>query len=284
MKQLFIIFINFICWTISFCSSNDVNHVIIDHKGNSIVGIIDSIDLDNVYYKSNLSMDEKTKSLNKVYYIFNDYDRIFHYDWSFYENMRRIRNRPGELITIYNDTIKYKSIDFTENMIEPEILINGVNDTSFYIPMLKTYKIKTDFSIMEYSVSRGFWYSFSAFILGAAIDVKFKREPDRRYIPNVWDQYNDLLPKVKSLGIKSTGSQFSSLSYLIPISVLISMGYDIYKDKRSFYFHPIKRKEDYPRSMYVFSFKNIVGKFISKRVRKFEKSKIGNYLLDKIKK
>ena len=284
MKQLFIIFIHFIFWTSSLCAVTDVNHVIIDHKGNSVVAIIDSIDIDNVYYKSKLSMDDGIKSLNKIYYIFNDYDRIFHYDWSFYENMRRIRNRPGELITVYNDTIKFKRIDFTKNMIEPEILISSINDTSFYIPMLKTYKVKTDFSIMEYSISRGFWYSLSAFILSAAIDVKFKRESGRRYIPHVWDQYNDLLPKVKFLGIKGTGSQFSSLSYLVPLSVLISMGYDIYKDKRSFYFHPIEKKEHFPRSMYVFSFKNIVGKFISKRIQKFEKSKIGNYILNNIKK
>ena len=95
----------------------DVNHVIVDHKGNSIVAIIDSMDLDAIYYKLKNKMDPQTIDIDKAYFIYNDFDRIYHYDWSYYENIRRINNRTGEIITIHNDTIPFKNIEFTENQI-----------------------------------------------------------------------------------------------------------------------------------------------------------------------
>ena len=54
MKRLLEIFIFFFAFTYADSSDTDVNHVIIDHKGNSIQAIIDSIDLDNVYYQNKL--------------------------------------------------------------------------------------------------------------------------------------------------------------------------------------------------------------------------------------
>ena len=88
----------------------DVNHVIVDHKGNSIIAIIDSMDIDAIYYKLKDQMDPQTIDIAKAYFIYNDFDRIYHYDWSYYENIRRINNRTGEIITIHNDTIAFKNI------------------------------------------------------------------------------------------------------------------------------------------------------------------------------
>ena len=51
MKRLLEIFIFLFATLYSDSLDTDVSHVIIDHKGNSIIAIIDSIDLDNVYYK-----------------------------------------------------------------------------------------------------------------------------------------------------------------------------------------------------------------------------------------
>ena len=86
-----------------------------------------------------------------------------------------------------------------------------------------------------------------------AIDTHLKWSDSRRFAPQVWDQYNDLLPGVKLLNTQPTGVTFASVSYLIPLSVLGSMFWDVYKDKRSFYFHPLEKETPYPRSMYVFS-------------------------------
>ena len=230
MKRLLEIFIFLFATLYGDSLDTDVSHVIIDHKGNSIIAIIDSIDFDNVYYKVKSNNEPGKTDINKVYYIYNDFDRIFHYDWSYYENLRRIKNRTGKIVTLKNDSIEFKNIEFTSNRIYPEILVHGTNDTSFYMSALDVYKIETDYSVLHYAAKRGFWYSFSAFILSAAIDTRLKWDDSRRFSPQVWDQYNDLLPAVKLINLKPTGVTFASVSYLIPMSVLASMVWDIYKD------------------------------------------------------
>ena len=284
MKRLLEIFIFFFAFTYADSSDTDVNHVIIDHKGNSIQAIIDSIDLDNVYYQNKLKKDSEVIDIDKVYFIFNDFDRVYHYDWSYYENLRRITNRTGKIITLDNDSINFKDIEFSSNRISPEILVHGTNDTSFYMKSLEVYKIQTDFSVLHYAAERGFWYSFSAFILSAAIDTRLKWDDSRRFSPQIWDQYNDLLPALNFLNLGPTGVTYASVSYLIPLSVLSSMLWDIYKDKRSFYFHPLEKDTPYPRTMYVFSPKHLVESFVKKSLIRIERSKIGNYIFSKIRK
>ena len=284
MKRILEIFI----FGLSFLSADsldtDVNHVIVDHRGNTIVAIIDSIDLDRVYYKSKNNGETSTMDIDKVYFIYNDYDRIYHYDWSYYENLRRIKNRTGEIITLKNDSIAFKDIEFSSNRIFPEALVHGTNDTSFFMPALDVYKIQTDYSIMQYAVERGFWYSFTTFILSAALDTRLKWDKSRRFSPQVWDQYNDLLPALNIIGAKTTGVTYASVSYIIPISVVGSMLWDIWKDKRSFYFHPLEKNKPYPRTMYVFSPKHIIESFVHKTLVRIERSKIGRFVFTKIRK
>ena len=284
MKRLLVIFIFILTRGIADSLDTDVNHVIIDHKGNSIIALIDSIDLDRVYYKNKNSTENSTMDINKVYFIYNDYDRIYHYDWSYYENIRRIKNRTGEIITLKNDSISFKDIDFSSNRIFPEVLVHGTNDTSFYMPALDVYKIQTDYSIMQYAVERGFWYSFTTFIISAALDTRLKWDKSRRFSPQVWDQYNDLLPALNIIGAKTTGVTYASVSYIIPISVVGSMLWDIWKDKRSFYFHPLEKNKPYPRTMYVFSPKHIIESFVHKTLVRIERSKIGRFVFTKIRK
>ena len=284
MKRLLEIFIFFFAFCYADSTDTDVNHVIIDHKGNAIQAIIDSIDLDNVYYQNKGKKKSESMDIDRVYFIFNDFDRVYHYDWSYYENIRRITNRSGKIITLDNDSINFKNIEFSSNRISPEILVHGTNDTSFYMKSLEVYKIQTDYSILHYAAERGFWYSFSAFILSAALDTRLKWDNSRRFSPQVWDQYNDLLPAVNFLNLGPTGVTYASVSYLIPLSVLVSMLWDIYKDKRSFYFHPIEKDTPYPRTMYVFSPKHLAKSFLKKSLIRIERSKIGNYIFSKIRK
>ena len=284
MKRILEIFIFSLAFLSADSLDTDVNHVIVDHKGNTIIAIIDSIDLDRVYYKSKNNSETLTVDIDKVYFIYNDYDRIYHYDWSYYENLRRITNRTGKIITLDNDSISFNNIEFSANRIFPEILVHGTNDTSFYMPALDVYKIQTDYSIMHYAAERGFWYSFSSFILSAALETRQKWDKSRRFSPQVWDQYNDLLPAINFLNRKPTGVTYASVSYIIPLSVIGSMVWDIYKDKRSFYFHPLEKDTQYPRTMYVFSPKHIVESFIQKTLVRVERSKIGKYIFSSIRK
>ena len=284
MKRILEIFIFGLAFLSADSLDTDVNHVIVDHKGNTIIAIIDSIDLDRVYYKSKNNSETSTMDIDKVYFIYNDYDRIYHYDWSYYENLRRITNRTGKIITLDNDSISFNNIEFSANRIFPEILVHGTNDTSFYMPALDVYKIQTDYSIMHYAAERGFWYSFSSFILSAAIETRQKWDKNRRFSPQVWDQNNDLLPAINLLDRKPTGVTYASVSYIIPLSVVGSMLWDIYKDKRSFYFHPLEKDTQYPRTMYVFSPKHIVESFIQKTLVRVERSKTGKYIFSYIRK
>ena len=66
MKRLLVIFIFILTRGISDSLDTDVNHVIIDHKGNSIIALIDSIDLDRVYYKKKNSAENSTMDIDKV--------------------------------------------------------------------------------------------------------------------------------------------------------------------------------------------------------------------------
>ena len=59
---------------------------------------------------------------------------------------------------------------------------------------------------------------------------------------------------------------------------------DRYKDKRSFYFHPLEKDTPYPRSMYVFSPKYLIGAFTKKTLLSIERSKLGKYVFSKIRK
>ena len=68
MKRLLVIFIFILTRGIADSLDTDVNHVIIDHKGNSIIALIDSIDLDRVYYKKKNSAENSTMDIDKEYF------------------------------------------------------------------------------------------------------------------------------------------------------------------------------------------------------------------------
>ncbi len=72
MKRLLVIFIFILTRGIADSLDTDVNHVIIDHKGNSIIALIDSIDLDRVYYKKKNNAENSTMDIDKVYFIYNE--------------------------------------------------------------------------------------------------------------------------------------------------------------------------------------------------------------------
>ena len=89
MKHLWCIFILYnILWSRSL--NKDVNHIIVDHKGNTIECFIDSIGYEYLFFIQKDSVDMDSMKLKKVYYAYNDFDRVFHYSWSFEENVRRM--------------------------------------------------------------------------------------------------------------------------------------------------------------------------------------------------
>ena len=276
MKQMMSIFLFIISVLWSNSKNTDVQHVIVKYNGESIVGPIDSIGMEFVYFLSKDTGDPDSLYLRDIYYIYNDFNRVFHSSWSFEQNLQKMNNRTGTIYTLSGDTINFLDIKFNNDMINPELFIKtGINQSEF-IPLLHIEKINTDYSILEYSIERGFFYPFYTFLIGATLDIRFKWDKNRRMIPQVWDQYNDLLPKASFIGQYETGVTYESISYIIPISVLTSMIYDLWKQKHSFYFTPVYKEEIFGRNMYVFSLKHIAFTYTQRMIFRIEKTKFGN--------
>ena len=144
--------------------------------------------------------------------------------------------------------------------------------------MFDLEKIETDFSIMTYSVERGFFYSFYAFLIAATFEIVASWDNERRMVPQIWDQYDDLLPKISIIGLnkqKGNGVAYESFTSLIPLTILISMSYDIYKEKNKFYFSPIYEKREFGRNMHVFSLKQLFRNTLDEITYKVEKNSFG---------
>ena len=273
MMSIFLFIIS-VLWPNS--PNTDVQHVIVKYNGESIVASIDSIGIEFVHYFSKDTGDSDSLYLRDIYYIYNDFNRIFHSSWSFEQNLQKMNNRTGTIYTLSGDTINVLDIQFNNDMINPELFIKtGINQSKF-IPLLHIEKINTDYSILEYSIERGFFYSFYTFLIGATLDIRFKWDKSRRMIPQIWDQYNDLLPNASFIGLYQTGVTYKSISYIIPISVLTSMIYDLWKQKHSFYFTPVYEETKFGRNMYVFSLKHKASTYTQRMIFRIEKTKFGN--------
>ena len=101
-------------------------------------------------------------------------------------------------------------------------------------------------------------------------------------VPQIWDQYDDLLPKVSIIGLnkqKGNGVAYESFTSLIPLTVLISMAYDVYKEKNKFYFSPVYEKREFGRNMHVFSLKQLVRNGFDEIIYKLEKNSFGRKVI-----
>jgi len=278
MKQFasIILFIYSCLWSKN--DYNDVQHIIVKHNGESIVGYIDSIGYDLLYYTPKDSADTDSMHLRHVYYAYNNYKKIFHYSWSFMENIRMMVDRPATLFTSSGDTIQLNKVRFRPDMLQPEVFIQDTSYKSELISLFDIEKINTDYSIMEFSAKRGFFYSFYSFLIVTALNTILNMEEGRK-IPQIWNQFDELLPRLSLVGLRDTGKAYESLSFVIPTSVLLSMIYDVWKNKNEFYFTPLMEEKKFERNMYVFSFKHITKTQLSRIVYKIESTKFGNKLV-----
>ena len=258
--------------------------MIVEYNGATTEGFVDSIGYQFLYFVPKDSVDMDSMALKDIYYVYNDFNRVFHYSWSFEENVRRMENRTGKVFTVQGDTMEFINIQFNKDMVNPEILIKTGIDHSEFVSMLQIEKIETDFSIMTYSIRRGFYYSYYSFLLASTFDIMRTWDKERRAIPQIWDQYNDLFPMISIIGMKETGVTYESFTSLIPFSVLVSMIYDVIRDKNKFYFTPVYEKRKFGRNMYVFSLKHILHTQTKNLFFKVEGTKLGGKVIGWIRK
>jgi hypothetical protein len=173
--------------------------------------------------------------------------------------MKRINKSSGLIHTIDGDSIRYQSIEVNKDMINPELFVTLSSNQSEFYTLFDVKKIVTDYSIMEFSVERGFRLSFTGFFLAFLLDRRLK----------------DFMPKFEFLGLNQTGVTYESFVHLIPLATGVAMFYDYFTDKRSFYFTPILKDESFGRSMYVFSLRHILNTLEENLVWRVEQTRIG---------
>ena len=279
MKQICILFI-LISFLLSEDSNSDVSHIILTYKGSSIDCIIDSMGYEYIYFLEKDSVEVDSIKLKKIFYIFNNHNKVFYYSWSFEENIRRIQNRTGTLITSNNDSIKFIDISFFKDMINPEIFLKIGQNKSQFVSLLEVRKIETDFSILHYAVKRGFYYPLALFILSTVIEINSDVSNGARFFPAASNQFDDLMPYIDYSGWPSgSGSNYQAFTTILPISVMSTMIYDVLLKKNIFYFNPVFKGKTFNRSMYVFSLRHILESRLHSIVYRIEATTVGGKIV-----
>ena len=69
--------------------------MIVEYNGATTEGFVDSIGYQFLYFVPKDSVDMDSMALKDIYYAYNDFNRVFHYSWSFEENVRRMETVQG---------------------------------------------------------------------------------------------------------------------------------------------------------------------------------------------
>ena len=283
MKRMTIIILILISFASADSLDLDVNQMIVKYSGETIVGSVDSIGREFAYFVPKDSVDSDSLFLRDIYYIYNDFNRVFQTSWSFDQNIQHITNRTGTLYTLTGDTIDFINIEFNMDMTNPEVFIKTNITQSEFIPLLNIEKIITDLSVLHYSIERGFIYSLSSFLIATTLEMKLEWDSKRRMAPQIMDNFDDLMPKATLIGLSETGVTYESVIFLIPISVFSSVIYDTWRKKQEFYFNPIHEQNEFGRNMYLFSIKQIAKTYVQRAYFRIEKTKFGRKVLKRFK-
>ncbi len=255
-------------------AAEQVNHIIVFYDGKTEVTFIDSMDQENVYCKAEDTRDT-SYALNGVYFIYNDFGKMFYISPSIITRMDYIELYGGTLFSVDQDTILYKTIAFNRNMRNEMVYVTTMADSFIAIPLLEVYRIDTDLAFMEQSVKKGFYTAIGGVLVTTTFqifsDFFSQRESGTTLKENfglissiVWDQGNDLLPKVSQAGLKENGPTYQSLTFITPLCTIGWMVYDYYFERKSNYFRPLTATSGYPKSMQIVSFTSMVKNLINR--------------------
>ncbi len=251
----------------------DVSHVIVFTDGSTQVSLIDSITTDSLFYQNYDTQDYQTISLKNVYFIYNDFQRLFYTSPSFHRRLDLLEERGGHLVTNLRDTLYYNRIRFDRQMIRPVAYLYTETDSLISVEFLSIHHIRSDLSIMETSVRKGFYSSLGVFATATLFDILTGWIDATKNAPllsmdsflhlaaTTKNEGLDIAPKFTPISIDKTGTQYSSMNLLIPLSTMGWMAYDLYFDRRTHYFVPEKRTEQFPRSMNHFTLRNWVKEY-----------------------
>lgn len=282
MKQIIIKIILILSANLLFA---DVSHVIVFTDGSTTVGLIDTLSTDSIYFTNYDSNERDSCSLNKVYIIYNDFQRVFYVSSFLNHRLDLLEERGGYLVTNKQDTLSYARIRFDRQMIRPMAYLYTDTDSLISVDFLSIHHIRSDLSVMENSVRNGFYSSLTFFATVTVYDIfstwldQTKGDPRLSmksmlvFANTAKDESFDLTPRFTPLFLKKTGPQYSTMNFVIPFSTMAWMGYDLYFDRRTHYFTPSDRSDRFPRDMTYFTLKSWV-KHNTQRIKHFFKQKL----------
>ncbi len=244
-----------------------VNHVIIFYDGSSEVTFIDSMNSTTVFCSDN---DQTTEfPLSSVYFIYNDFNKMFYKSPSLKIRMDYIERYGGLLTTIDLDTISYKQIKFNRAMSEPMVYITTPADSFIAVPFLEVYRIDVDYAFMQESVKKGFFASLGGILLTTGAQIFFEfldiRQPGQNFAAlrtAVWHQTKDLLPRAEIAGLHQNGVTYQSLTFLLPVTTVGWMVYDYFFEWRSNFFRPLTVHQKFPKQMKVVTIRTLIKSYL----------------------
>jgi len=259
--------------------AEDVRHVVVFTDGSTVIGLIDSLSEDSVYYYDFDTRQKSTLALKKVYYIYNDFNKLFYRSPSLLSHLDFLEERSGFVKTVDGRVYPYNRIKFDRHMRDPKVYLDPTTDSIRVLNLLDIYSVSASHSVMELSVRKGFYSSLGLFVLGTTMEIlnDFRKNYPRgqpvgaalRLLgAEIWDEGNDLLPKAGFAGLRETGVTYQSLTFFVPLTTVGWMVYDFIFDKRTQYIRPRERSAKFPRDMYVFS----VRRWLKEKSRAFYQS------------
>lgn len=247
-----------------------VSHIIVFYDGKAEVTFIDSMD-NNKVYCTNKEDTQISYPLNQIYFMYNDFGKIFYISSSLQYRMDYIEKYGGTLISVNLDTFKYKTIEFNRNIRNSMVYITTVADSFIAVPLLNVYQIDTDLDFLEQSAKKGFLTATGVFLFSTGMEIILgfmdQREPGRNLTilsSVIWQETKDLLPMASVAGIPKTGVTYQSLTFFTPVAVIGWMVYDYFFEWKSNYFRPLTLSEPFPKTMKVVNLRTLISKYIKR--------------------
>ncbi len=273
---LFLMFISF-----SFCQEN-VHHIVMNLDGTSIVGMVDSMNSESVFITPENMNDQQSLLLDDIYYIYNSFGKLYYISPNYEDRLNLIEERSGFLITTSGDTLNYTLIEIDRRMDEPYVyLATNESDLGHKISLFDVHLIRIDASYMEHSVRRGCITGVCLVLTGLGLQTLSYYGDRSESLPTD----ASLFQKAKTMGgalgasimnfipgVSTAGQQYQSVTVIFPLTSIGWMVYDYYFDKRTHYFRPLIREDQFPHSMYWFNPGRIVKNKIKEKLDPISKN------------
>ncbi|MFQ6678576.1 MAG: hypothetical protein ACE5D0_09700 [Fidelibacterota bacterium] len=268
----------FLFMTITMCFSQEVKHIIVKLDGSTSVGLLDSMTTDTVFITTEMDSSQSTIPLKNVYYIYNTFGKLYYISTHYEDRIDLIEERSGFIVKINSDTLYYSSIEIDRRMDQPYIYLSSPDEElALKVSLFDIHLIRINTSYMEHSVRRGAITGTCLMLTGMALQTLFNYGDRRDKLPN----NASLFQKAKTMGgaagasimnfipgASSAGNQYQSVTIILPLSTIGWMIYDYIYDKRTHYFRPMLRDEQFPHSMFWFNPKRIIKNKVGKTIQK----------------